>query len=237
MSKENKECQNFITKDFADSLFENGDIGVDYLEIGIDSIVENELIKTIPVAKTICAIIKVSTAFHEKNLLRQTLIFLQEFNARRIDAKKLEKYKDKINSNSNAREKELGRVMLLLHRYIDDEKSKILARFFYAYVNEEISWGKFSELSDALDRLFMADINWLLELFKDNDVAKPQRYQYERLNALGLTDTQYVEMLASHIGWKTIDNSEDRKVEELEQPNKKLLPRTLISLHKRRCLS
>ncbi|BDB03638.1 hypothetical protein CBOS2020_37120 (plasmid) [Clostridium botulinum] len=51
-------------------------IGIDIAENGIDSLVESELLKNIPIVKTVYPITKVSLAIREKYFLKKTLTFI-----------------------------------------------------------------------------------------------------------------------------------------------------------------
>ena len=141
---------NKIIPSFRDSVFTNalGDPSLDILEIGIDSIFENEILKSIPIAKIFFGIGKAVINLHDRNLLKQTFEFIKSLNNKEISEEKLNKYKNKISDISVA-EKELGRVLILLNSFIDKEKSQILALLFRAYVNEDISWESFCEYSEV----------------------------------------------------------------------------------------
>jgi hypothetical protein len=52
-------------------------------------------------------------------------------------------------------------LQLLLDRFIDVEKAQILSSFYRNYLLRKIDWKMFCELSDALDRIFLYDINAL----------------------------------------------------------------------------
>lgn len=178
---------------FESSLFDSNlrDIGEETLELGIDSILDDGLLKDIPIVHTIVGVAKTAQNIYDRNLLRQTATFISEFNNGTIDKDKLIKYRQKLDSDSGLAEKELGRVLILLNSYIDLEKSKILANFYKAYaVEEKISWDKFCELSEVNTRLFINDLEILKQInCVDVDNSENyENYQIERLTAIGLLD-------------------------------------------------
>lgn len=145
-----------LTEDFSKSLFCNiTDITQDYSEIGIDIFIENDLIKEIPIIKTLVNIFKIGKNIRDKNLLKQTLIFMQELKKNNIEEEKLKKYKDEIENDRKKREEELERVLWLLNSFIDKEKSIMLSRFFKEYVRQTITWDEFCEYSEIINRLFI----------------------------------------------------------------------------------
>lgn len=191
-----------LIEDFKESLFENSEELVgDYTELGIDSFINDGVLKDIPIVKTIVSVLKIGKNVHDRNLLKQSLNFIKEFNNGNIDEEKLQNYKIEIEKNTKKCEKELERVLLLLNNFIDVQKSIILAKLFRAYINEQINWNEFCEFSDITDRLFMEDIR-ILKHFKENKELKGQwedQFRVERIYSLGilgveLDNVSYEEM-------------------------------------------
>lgn len=155
-------------------------------EITIDSILEEGLLKQIPIVSTVTSLCKIAINLHDRNLLKQTLSFINEFNSGEIDNAKLEKYKERMSNNKIA-EKELGRVLIILNRIIDEKKSKILAKLYLAYINENISWDKFCELSEISEKIFVQDIEVLLDIKENSNIFNEEKvHNYLRLVSLGL---------------------------------------------------
>lgn len=164
------------------------DTVTDITELGIDTVLDDGLLKDIPIVRTVIGAAKTAQNIYDRNLLRQTAVFILEFNSGGLNPEKLLKYRQRINSNPNLLEKELGRVMILLNDNIDLKKSKILANFYKSYVLEEISWDKFCELTDVLNRSLLVDITLLLNIYNDEDYAIPleENYRIDRLVSQGL---------------------------------------------------
>lgn len=165
------------------------DLGVDFAEIGIDKIFDNEIVNQIPIAKTIVTGWKVGAAIRDRVLLRNTLVFINKFNSK-TDFKKWQKHKEKLQSNKKFLEDELERVLLLLERFLDAKKAVILAKFFNNYIEEKISWQEFSEVSDITDRIFLEDLKLLYDAYSNNGIDFNESYNYriDRLTSLGLLE-------------------------------------------------
>lgn len=56
---------------------------------------------------------------YDRNLLRQTIKFINIFNANKISKEKLEKHRKISNENPKFTEKELGRVIITLNANIE----------------------------------------------------------------------------------------------------------------------
>ena len=160
-------------------------------DLGIDSLLEENVFASIPVVNLMVGAAKTAQNIHDRNLLKQTVKFINTFNEGTIEKKKLNKHKEKLNNDSKYAENELGRVIILLNSNVDLKKSEILARFYKAYIEEDINWFKFCELADVTSRTFIMDLEILKFIFqrKITDSTESEIYQIERLVALGLINT------------------------------------------------
>lgn len=160
-------------------------------EMGIDSLLDEGLFKEIPIVGLVLGIGKTAQNIHDRNLLRQTLKFIQTFNEKTINEDKLQKYKKKIEQDSKRAEEELGRVLIILNNTVEIKKSELLGKIFRAYVDERIVWEQFGELSEAISRLFISDIYLLQKIFyrKISDSTQCMNYQVDRLVSIGFVNT------------------------------------------------
>ena len=181
---------NEIVPEFSDSLvIDSADILSDYLELGIDSVLENDNLKEIPIVKTFISVGRIARNIGERNLLKNLVIFINELNSGSIDKEKLRKHKEELNKNPKKAEKELGRVLIILEQTLDNIKSSILGKLYKAYINQEIDWDLFVEFSEVTNRLYINDLNTLKMIFYGqlNDTTNSNDlYRIERLNSLGV---------------------------------------------------
>lgn len=179
-----------LVENFEKSLFDDSkDIIGDYLEIGIDSIIDEGILKEIPIVKTIVGVLKVGKNVHDRNLLKQTLVFINEFNRNEIRQDKIEEYKKRIENDPKKCEDELGRIILLLNNFIDREKSIMLSKVFKDYVGQLLNWNDFCEYSEIINRLFIQDFSFLQEIYLgriSDTTNRSDIYKVERLNSLGI---------------------------------------------------
>jgi len=180
---------NELIPEFKKSLFQKiEDVGQEYLEFGIDAIFKRG-IRELPIVKSIVAGVKTVYIIHERNMIKNLAIFINELNDGSVNEIKKKEYQYKINTDSKFAEKELSRILILLHQYIDNEKAVILAKFFKAHINEEISWEEFCEFSEVLNRIFIQDI-YLLNKIYQGEIKEIKNtedsFRIERLNSLGV---------------------------------------------------
>lgn len=178
-----------LVPSFRETLFSpTYEIAVEYAEIDIDALLDSDALKVIPVVGTISAICKVGYNLHERNLIKQTLAFINGFNAGTAPREKIEEHKYSLENDSCKAEKELGRVLIILGNHIEDVQSQVLGSFYKAYIKGAISWAKFCELSEANRRMFISDYGVLREAARKNGLMINDRelYQVDRLISLGL---------------------------------------------------
>lgn len=179
---------------FKQSIFNESliDDVVGIAEIGIDSILSEGLLRDLPIFNLLLGASRTIKNIQERNLLKNTAIFINEVNSHKIDEKKLQKYKEKLGNEKTA-EKELGRVLILLNQYVDNIKCRILGRLFIEYVNQELTWEKFCELSDTVTRFFLDDTLFLSEIANSPESHIEYHiysipYNIRRLESIGLVE-------------------------------------------------
>ncbi len=187
-----------IVPAFETTLFDStlSDACVDMAELGIDSLLDDSVFKSVPIVSLLVGIGKTAQNLHDRNLLKQTIKFINTFNEKSITPDKLQKYKEHLYSNPKFAEEELGRVLITLNSNVDLKKSEILARFYRAYVEQQINWDTFCELSEVTSRMFVSDIKLLFAVYNKqvSDTAQCPVYQADRLIALGLLNSAMKSM-------------------------------------------
>ena len=192
-----------LTEDFEKSLFNNSkEILGEYIELGIDSFINDGILKDIPIVNSIVAVLKIGKNIHDRNLLRQTLTFINEFNSGNISKDKLNAYKSTIENNPKKCEEELGRILILLNSYVDKEKSVMLAKLYKSYVGQDITWSEFCEYSEIINRIFIQDLEILNDIYHgeiDETTNRTDMYRIERINSLGIIETSFKSVKISVI--------------------------------------
>ena len=190
-----------IIPSFSTSLFDGSKDSIgDIVEIGIDSLLDDGLFKDIPIVNMLVGVKNTYQNIHDRNLLKQTLAFIKQFNSGTIDQNKLIKYKELINSDSKKAEKELGRVLIILNSTVDMEKSQMLANLYKAYINEKINWNQFCEFSEIIKMLFLNDFNIIKLIYNHQvtDTSGIEIYPIDRLSSLGIVNTAMKSIMISN---------------------------------------
>ena len=182
--------RNTIVSPMADSM---ADIG----EIMIDSIFEDGLLKDIPIIRTIASFAKIGVSLRERNLAKNTYAFIYGLRKQRIPQDKIEKYRKRMDDPKQA-EKELGYALILLDKETQIKKAELYGKAYGAFINENISWNQFVELTEAISRMFMADFDPLKRVAlgppSQVGVREEEIYGFQRLKGLGLIAEENVSI-------------------------------------------
>ena len=116
------------------------DLETDYAELALDNITNNEILKEIPIVKTLVSFYNISSSLIARHNVKKILVFLKELHTKSLDEKKLEKFKQQFQENPKYKEKVLETILVLNEKFIEVEKSKILANLFKAHVEEIIDF-------------------------------------------------------------------------------------------------
>ena len=189
-----------IIPSFSSSLFNGSKDSIgDIVELGIDSLLDDGLFKDIPIVSMLVGVKNTYQNIHDRNLLKQTLTFIKQFNSGTINEEKLNKYKKMLYEDSKKAEKELGRVLIILNSTIDMEKSQMLANLYKSYINEKINWNLFCEFSEIIKMLFLSDFNIIRLIYSKQitDTSGIEIYPIDRLSSLGLVNTAMMSIVIS----------------------------------------
>lgn len=90
-----------IIPSFSSSLFDGSKDSIgDIVELGIDSLLDDGVFKDILIVNMLIGVKKTYQNIHDRNLLKQTLTFIKQFNSGTINEEKLSKYKEMMNTDS-----------------------------------------------------------------------------------------------------------------------------------------
>ncbi len=129
------------------------DLAEDYAEMGIDSFINDEMLKEVPVVKTLVAVVKTGIAFKHRLFVKNFLVFLKELHSSGFNTSKIEDFKNKFKSDSSYRKKVTEELLVIIESLNSVNKSKILGHLFLAYVDGVYTWERFIVLSHTLEKL------------------------------------------------------------------------------------
>lgn len=149
---------------FGDSLSEDV-VGClsDLAEIGLDAIMDEGVLKEVPLLSTVVAVYKISSSIIERHNLKKLIAFLKELNSGVADEHKRAEYQQKFKTNEKFRNQEIEYLLVLIQRYISYDKPLMLAKLYLAYLDSKITWNEFVKCAEIIDRIFCGDMSYLNE--------------------------------------------------------------------------
>ena len=129
------------------------DLSIDYSEIFLDDLINNDVLKEIPIVKSIVGIIKSGISINQFWFAKKLLIFIQDFNNHIIDFDKIKQFREKIETDKNFGKKIAEKLMIFIDRNIEINQTKIICNLFKAFINENISFEQLNHILIALDNL------------------------------------------------------------------------------------
>lgn len=199
---------------FGDSLTEDvsGCIG-EFVEVGLDSILEDGLLKDIPFISTAVSIYRIGKSIHERHHISKLAVFLNEINKNLSDEGQRQKYRHKFQENEKFRNQELEYVLILIDRYIGYDKPQMLAKLYLAYLDGLIRWEAFTEYAETLDRLMPSDFNCLFHFMCHGGVVIKEVKNISVASVLRLLSVGFVEQ---QTGMTWADISGKKKKEDFD---------------------
>jgi hypothetical protein len=133
-----------------------GDIAADASEIALDSVLDEGLLKDVPVFGWLIKSYSVACTIQERLFLKKIANFL--VGTKDIPDDDRKRFLDQIDADP-AFSKRVGEsLVLLLDRHEDFQKSVILGKAFSRYVCKEIDYVVFLKLAKAIDSAFIEDL-------------------------------------------------------------------------------
>ena len=148
----------------------------EYLEIGIDSIADDETLKQIPIVNTIVGVFKLGRTISDRFFVKKLLYFL--YNMQDIDDDEKEIFRNKYMKDDKGFAEKL---ILTIDRLDDTDKSKYLASIFKFYGRRKINYNQFRRYCRAINTLNGDEILFLKEHINDSDL--PTVYGISLFNA------------------------------------------------------
>jgi len=129
---------------------------VDFVELGIDSFLDEGVVKDIPIIGSIVGIYKIGKSIRDAFFIKKLINFI--YNLKNISTKERQKFIDKcIYEDKNFQEK----LICTLDKIDDIDKCKYLSKIFICYGKGYITYLEFRRYMIAIERLNVENILYL----------------------------------------------------------------------------
>lgn len=139
-------------------------VGKEYLEIGIDTLMESGALKDIPLVNTVVSIVGAAGSVRDQLLANKLLRFVSQLSE--IPQEERIAMVEKLNEDDKFSGKAGAALIEILDRMESEKKPEFAAKFFAAYARNEIAFEELRRILVALERLPSFDIEKLEEFSK-----------------------------------------------------------------------
>lgn len=168
-----KELTNSLDKTLKDSDLHNVTAGLS--EVLIDSLIEDGFAKDIPIIGTIVGAGKVALGIRERLFLKKIIYFISEL--KEIPTSKRHKMIDKIDSSQKYRIKVGEKLLYIIEKCEDHEKSKIIAYLFSAFIEGILTYDEFLRSASVVEKIIPEDlIKFVNDDFESNALIDAGEY-------------------------------------------------------------
>lgn len=180
---------------YSELVNKNFDVSIDYGELFIDTVMEHEVLKEIPLAKTVVAVGSAFASMRDKANLLKLFVFLKEVHKGSVTEEERKGFNDKLQQDAKWRKRALEHVLLQIDRIHSVEKAEILGRLFMNHIRGAIDWPRFMSLSVCLENIHPDSFSFFEELSNRNWIIREQSFNdrdWEKeglLSAAGLSFT------------------------------------------------
>lgn len=147
------------------NITEYEDVLADISEVAIDSILEDGVIRDIPVIGSLVGLVRGGISIRDRIYAKKILRFLLEFKD--IPREEIQAQIDELATNPKERQRLGEHLLLLLDRLNDMDKPALLAKAFIAFLEQRISREDFQGLAYAIDALFIDNVEGFRKLMNN----------------------------------------------------------------------
>ena len=165
---------------------EIADITGELLEVGIDAILDEGILKDVPLISLVVSCYNIGNTIRDRHNLLKLCAFINQINRSVADPEKMREYQLTFMEDEKKRNQELSYLLVIIDRYVGADRASTLAKLYFAYLRNEICWDDLTCYAEAIERLMPTDY----ELLKKGDVTNIDYQEvhsgYLRLVAVGL---------------------------------------------------
>jgi len=139
-------------------------------EIAVDSMLEEGILKEIPVLSAIVRLYKAGVGIRDVLFLKKLNRFLAGLQSVREEER--QKFIDSMNADPEQKQRVGETLLMLLERLDDMGKPDLVARAFKRFMREEIDLEELRRVCLAIDRCFLSDLRYLATTGRDQEMPQ-----------------------------------------------------------------
>lgn len=140
------------------------DLAEPFVEIAIDKLLDDDLLKDVPIVGVVKSIFKSAQNVRDYFFMKRLSMFLFELHNQ--NAEEINDLILKFNKSKD-RERTIDKLIIVIERLDDFDKAKMMAYAFDAYLKSKIDRETLTRFWHIIDRVFIEDLCSLLKIDKD----------------------------------------------------------------------
>lgn len=165
------------------------DLSVDFTEAGIDALIQNDIVKEIPVVKTLLAVPKVIKSISSYLFLQKIIRFLYQLNTTTLKERQV----FLTSLETSKREEIISNLILVLDKHDHLQKSELQGKLFVAYIKGLINYSDYMALTYALNMMDIKLLSSLVSFYvsETSHILKPETiYNFIFLQLVRIDNSQ-----------------------------------------------
>jgi hypothetical protein len=162
------------------------DLVINISELLVDKVLDDGLLKEIPILSTIVSLYKIPHSISDKILFNKLSIFLNDLKS--IGKKDIKEMMNKL-ENEDFKIKVSSYVLELMDKADHPNKAKMIAKVFVAYIEKKIDYEMLYRLNKIILHINSIDISKVRNIFDDMNKNKLTKYLFASIGLITATAT------------------------------------------------
>jgi hypothetical protein len=143
-----------LTETIKDDNFQ--DVMVDLGETAVDSVLNEGVLKDIPILGSVFGLAKTTMSIQDKLFTKKILTFLIQLKNTEVESRK--KQIEKIGTNPKYKTKVGEKLLYIIEKCEDTEKAAYIGKLFQCYIEEKLDYEDFLRASKCIELTFLYDL-------------------------------------------------------------------------------
>ena len=156
-----------MIKEIAITMFKKSEsLLIEYGEISLDALTSDPVIRELPVINTFVGLYKGAASVRDLYLAKKMYAFVKEIRSSSVSPEVLAKRLQAAKKGEKWLYEEVERLIVAIDRLNSEDKTKICAQLYIAYLNSYIKASDFEDMLFIVEQWLNSDTSQLLSLFQ-----------------------------------------------------------------------
>lgn len=183
--------------------FDPAQITPDLLEVALDYVLDEDIIKDIPIVRTIAGLYKATVSIRDRALVKKLVNFLSSLSS--VSQEVRQQFRARMNNDEKFKCKVGEKLLLIIERLDDMGKPALIALSFQAFMEEHINFEMFQRLACAIDKSFYTDLMSLKSSAAPNSLSPQAKIELFNSGVIELESTPSINLSSRNNRYQITD--------------------------------